>query len=112
MVEMVESNESVTTTTVTTTMEDNSANATNNTTAAAIEEIPDRQMPLSFVSERHLEPIEGISCITQTWRMKERVSTTTTLLFLINKQLLCLVCLFETDENGECGIGFMFKRWR
>lgn len=40
---------------------------------ATTEEIPDSMMPLSFVSERHLQPIEGISCITQTWRMKERV---------------------------------------
>lgn len=31
-------------------------------------------MPLSFTKDRHVEPIEGINCITQTWRMKERVT--------------------------------------
>ena len=29
---------------------------------------------LAFTSKRHLEKIEGFKTITQTWRMKERVS--------------------------------------
>lgn len=41
----------------------------------AKDRITDRDLPLSFTRDRHIEPIEGISCITQTWRMKERVST-------------------------------------
>lgn len=36
--------------------------------------ITDKDLPLSFNEERHLEIIGGINCITQTWRMKERVS--------------------------------------
>lgn len=35
--------------------------------------ISDKELPLSFTHDRHLETIEGINCITQTWRMKERV---------------------------------------
>lgn len=42
--------------------------------AAVVERSPDRETPLSFVAERHLEAIEGVACVTQTWRMKERVS--------------------------------------
>lgn len=37
------------------------------------ETITDKDLPLSFTQDRHLEPIQGIDCITQTWRMKERV---------------------------------------
>lgn len=33
----------------------------------------DKDLPLSFTKDRHEEAIEGINCITQTWRMKERV---------------------------------------
>lgn len=33
----------------------------------------DKDLPLSFTKDRHVEAIEGINCITQTWRMKERV---------------------------------------
>lgn len=36
--------------------------------------ITDKELPLSFTQDRHLETIEGINCITQTWRMKERVT--------------------------------------
>lgn len=35
--------------------------------------ITDRDLPLAFAQSRHLEAIEGINCITQTWRTKERV---------------------------------------
>lgn len=34
----------------------------------------DWQMPLAFSKKRHTESIEGGNTITQTWRMKERVS--------------------------------------
>lgn len=36
--------------------------------------ITDRDLPLSFVQDRHIEPIEGIDYEKQAWRMKERVS--------------------------------------
>lgn len=32
------------------------------------------QLPLSFTKKRHVEKIEGTKTVTQTWRMKERVS--------------------------------------
>ena len=35
--------------------------------------ISDKDLPLVFNEERHLESIEGIDWKTQTWRMKERV---------------------------------------
>lgn len=37
-------------------------------------ECVDWKLPLAFVKKRHLEVIEGVEEITQTWRMKERVS--------------------------------------
>lgn len=36
--------------------------------------ISDRDLPLSFCDDRHLDVIEGLNSINQTWRMKERVS--------------------------------------
>ena len=33
----------------------------------------DWQLPLAFSKSRHTETIEGVTAITQTWRMKERV---------------------------------------
>lgn len=33
----------------------------------------DWQLPLAFSKSRHTEVIEGVTAITQTWRMKERV---------------------------------------
>lgn len=53
-----------------------------NVRASVPADLSDREMPLSFVTERHLEPIEGISCITQTWRMKERMKTVSVALVL------------------------------
>lgn len=35
--------------------------------------VSDKDLALSFMQDRHLETIEGVECITQTWRMKERV---------------------------------------
>lgn len=37
--------------------------------------ITDKDLPISFMQERHLEPIEGKDCIAHMWRMKERVSS-------------------------------------
>lgn len=41
------------------------------------DKISDKDLPLCFTENRHLEPIEGIDYgdgIAQMWRMKERVS--------------------------------------
>lgn len=46
------------------------------------EKITDRDLPLSFVENRHTEVIEGINCLTQTWRMKERMKTVSVALVL------------------------------
>ncbi|KAK5640922.1 hypothetical protein RI129_009469 [Pyrocoelia pectoralis] len=46
------------------------------------EKITDRDLPLSFVESRHTEVIEGINCLTQTWRMKERMKTVSVALVL------------------------------
>lgn len=35
--------------------------------------ITDRDLPLAFAQSRHVDAIEGINGITQTWRTKERV---------------------------------------
>lgn len=37
-------------------------------------EFVDWQLPISFNQKHHAETIEGANAITQTWRMKERVS--------------------------------------
>ena len=36
-------------------------------------ELIDWQLPLCFMKKRHREKIEGINCLPQSWRMKERV---------------------------------------
>ncbi|EFA08847.1 regulatory-associated protein of mTOR isoform X1 [Tribolium castaneum] len=46
------------------------------------EAVSDKDLPLSFMQDRHLEPIEGVECITQTWRMKERMKTVSVALVL------------------------------
>ncbi|XP_041364724.1 regulatory-associated protein of mTOR-like isoform X2 [Gigantopelta aegis] len=38
-------------------------------------ELGDRQLPIAFNEARHKEIIEGSHCLTQTWRMKERMKT-------------------------------------
>jgi regulator-associated protein of mTOR len=43
-------------------------------TTKHLEEDEDWQLPLAFNKSRHMVTIEGVNCITQTWRMKERVS--------------------------------------
>lgn len=40
------------------------------------DKIYDKDLPLSFTEDRHLEPIEGVDYVdgmAQMWRMKERV---------------------------------------
>ncbi|XP_019880990.1 regulatory-associated protein of mTOR isoform X2 [Aethina tumida] len=44
--------------------------------------ITDRDLPLSFVQDRHIEPIEGIDYEKQAWRMKERMKTVSVALVL------------------------------
>ena len=36
-------------------------------------ELIDWQLPLCFMKKRHKEKIDGIACLPQSWRMKERV---------------------------------------
>ena len=38
------------------------------------EEDEDWAVPLSFSSERHIDKIEGLEDIAQTWRLKDRVT--------------------------------------
>lgn len=41
------------------------------------DKISDKDLPLSFTEDRHLEPIEGadyVDGMAQMWRLKERVS--------------------------------------
>lgn len=59
------------------------------------ETVSDKNLPLSFTEDRHLEAIEGVESVTQTWRMKERVSNPIEQFFLLNNIFL--------DENSECG---------
>ena len=37
-------------------------------------ELIDWQLPLCFMKKRHKEQIDGVNCLPQSWRMKERVS--------------------------------------
>uniref|UniRef100_U5ETP3 Putative guanine nucleotide binding protein mip1 n=1 Tax=Corethrella appendiculata TaxID=1370023 RepID=U5ETP3_9DIPT len=39
-------------------------------------------IPISFSAIRHRQPIEGINCITQNWRVKERMKTVSVVLVL------------------------------
>lgn len=36
--------------------------------------IDDSRMPISFSKTRHTDAYEGINCVAQSWRMKERVN--------------------------------------
>ncbi|XP_076243064.1 regulatory associated protein of MTOR complex 1 isoform X2 [Calliopsis andreniformis] len=42
----------------------------------------DWKIQLAFCKPRHTTPIEGVNCITQTWRMKERMKTVSVALVL------------------------------
>nr|XP_023022051.1 regulatory-associated protein of mTOR-like [Leptinotarsa decemlineata] len=46
------------------------------------ESVTDEDIPLSFVQERHLEPLVGMECVTQMWRLKERMKTVSVALVL------------------------------
>ena len=68
------------------------------------ETVSDKDLPLSFMQDRHLGPIEGVECITQTWRMKERVSRPLSLC----TPFYCYVL----DENRQCSPRPVLKRRR
>lgn len=88
----------------------------------------DWKMQLAFCKSRHTTTIEGVNCITQTWRMKERVRVfppvpTSFVAFTINyvldltrwfpKFIYVYLCFFFfSDENRERSSGFMFECWR
>lgn len=58
--------------------------------------ICDKDLPLSFTEDRHLEPIEGLDHVdgmAQMWRMKERVSISSKECFNI------ILNIFFVDEN-------------
>ncbi|XP_044015926.1 regulatory-associated protein of mTOR isoform X2 [Aphidius gifuensis] len=42
----------------------------------------DWNMPIAFNKQRHIANIEGINCLTQSWRMKERMKTVSVALVL------------------------------
>ncbi|XP_055700757.1 regulatory-associated protein of mTOR [Phlebotomus papatasi] len=48
----------------------------------AKEENYDAKLPLCFCKKRHTQPIRGIECIAQCWRMKERMKTVSVALVL------------------------------
>ncbi len=45
-------------------------------------ELIDWQLPLCFMKKRHRDKIEGVKCLPQSWRMKERVSISNLMLML------------------------------
>lgn len=56
----------------------------------------DWKMPVAFQKPRHTTTIEGINCVTQTWRMKERVGSLFFLSFFLN--LNCLSVLLNIKD--------------
>lgn len=70
------------------------------------EKITDRDLPLCFVQNRHTDTVEGIDCLAQTWRMKERVND---VINIIDE----LFIYYNTvvDEDCECGARTLFKCW-
>ncbi len=45
-------------------------------------ELIDWQLPLCFMKKRHRDKIEGVKCLPQSWRMKERVGIFNLMLML------------------------------
>ncbi|XP_055596316.1 regulatory-associated protein of mTOR [Uranotaenia lowii] len=60
----------------------NMIETTNKTSDQVVEEEDDSKLPISFVYARHLAKIEGVNCITQSWRVKERMKTVSVALVL------------------------------
>ena len=58
-------------------------------------ELADRQLPIAFNEPRHKEIIEGSHCLTQTWRMKERVSV------YFFKYILCVILNNEDKYRSK-----------
>lgn len=52
---------------------------------------------LAFSDKRHTESIEGVNAITQTWRMKERVSISYSISYCIHS-LNCTECMHITKS--------------
>lgn len=77
----------------------------------------DWNMQLAFCKPRHTTIIEGVNCITQTWRMKERVRFFPLLvlrLFRLKKITYFVPRngfknFYFLDENCERSSSFMFK---
>lgn len=65
----------------------------------AKEENYDAKLPLCFCKKRHTQPIRGIECIAQCWRMKERVSLLIRN-FLLGMSLVKSCIVWEVDREG------------
>ena len=77
-------------------------------------ELIDWQLPLCFMKKRHKEKIEGIACLPQSWRMKERVSNINGLtaprtighkIFISCKLTLLRECCFNNPLS--CSVGYV-----
>ena len=69
-------------------------------------ELPDWQIPLSFMKDRHTSSLENRDGKTNndSWRIKDRVCNHVK--YLLQCRLLCF-----PDEDLECGIGIMPEYW-
>ena len=56
----------------------------------SLEDDEDWRLPLSFNKPRHTATIEGVSCISQTWRLKERVRVCVFMYYFPSPRLLLL----------------------
>lgn len=59
------------------------------------EQFSDWKTSIAFNKKRHLENIEGGNKLTQTWRMKERVSQLFYINVFLNDQIF-IVCFLQT----------------
>ena len=53
-------------------------------------ELIDWQLPLCFMKKRHKEKIDGIKCLPQSWRMKERVRS----MFAYSQPIVLVDCSY------------------
>lgn len=74
--------------------------------------ITDWDLPLSFTKSRHTEIIEGVNAISQTWRMKERVSLDRRWdkNFSFRHMSKTWITSIFPDENCQCCSSFVPKR--
>lgn len=70
----------------------------------------DPDLPISFNQRRHTQVIEGVNCINQSWRMKDRVSV---FFFFSHSRKIqfFFYLLIITDENCKCCPCLMLKCW-